>query len=169
MRPAPEIKGRADLLRRMAQRQGRKLVKSHTRDPRSLEYGKYFLLGEGETPPPYTGRPREGLLTLDEAEQQIWYPLEHTKKGRAFTFHQLREWGVQHENLGSWSTATHRWYEERMCVFRAPDDGEVYGVELAFGLTEAQDPEPFLYLSDPAWCPRMEQRPVTELKWVPVE
>jgi hypothetical protein len=39
-----EVKVRENRLRRAAERQGLRLVKSRRRDPRSIDYGKYMLL-----------------------------------------------------------------------------------------------------------------------------
>lgn len=165
-----ELERKENHLRRMAQRQGKRLVKSHTRDPRSLEYGKYFLLGAEEKLPAYTGGLRPGAMNLGEVEERLLYPLREEPHGRWFSKAWLRENDVAYEHETSWPTRTRRWYQEEMIVFKADDDGLFYGVELASPLTEIQESEPFLYQSaDPIWCPRMEQRPVTEMKWVPVQ
>ena len=61
-------------LRRMAKRQGLKLEKSRTRDPRALDYGKYWLRDVrtnfvvfGELP----GEWRGNQATLDDIERYL--------------------------------------------------------------------------------------------------
>jgi hypothetical protein len=55
----PSEKVRENRLRRAAQRQGCKLIKSRRRDPHATGYGLYWLQGHGY---------REDGVTLDEAE-----------------------------------------------------------------------------------------------------
>jgi hypothetical protein len=157
-----------DGLRRAAYRQGKRLVKSRTRDPRALEYGKWFLLGPGESVPAYTGRPREGAMTLGEVEEKLTFPLAQEPLGRWFARTWLQDDGVYGTAVASWATVQHRHSEERMTIFKA-DDGLFYGVELNCMLGDAIENDFFYYQREEMiWCPRFEQRPVTELKWVPV-
>lgn len=68
---------RENRLRRMAERQGLKLVKSRRRDPRALDYGRYWLvLAEGVQPT--EARDRRELVagsrtgrSLDEIEEVL--------------------------------------------------------------------------------------------------
>lgn len=51
-------------LRRMAERQGYTLVKSRRRDPRALDYGRYWLVN--------ARRPQRGNgMTLEEVERHL--------------------------------------------------------------------------------------------------
>ncbi|MCU1616787.1 MAG: hypothetical protein JWO98_4327 [Frankiales bacterium] len=58
-------KVRGNRLRRMAHRQGLKLVRSRRRDPRALDYGLYWLT-DVRTEAPVTP---EGGVDLDEVER----------------------------------------------------------------------------------------------------
>ncbi|MFI6329880.1 hypothetical protein ACIBBG_16455 [Micromonospora chersina] len=60
-------KVRENRLRRMAERQGLKLLKSRRRDPRATDYGKYWLANVS-TDTLETG---EHGLTLDEIEAYL--------------------------------------------------------------------------------------------------
>jgi hypothetical protein len=59
------IKVRENRLRRMAQRQGLRLIKSRRRDPRALDYGTYWL-ADAYTSLELTGGPHG--IRLDEVE-----------------------------------------------------------------------------------------------------
>jgi hypothetical protein len=68
---------RENRLRRMAERQGLALQKSRRRDPRAMDYGRYWLtLAEGPDPRPdldrrrLVARPQAGH-TLDEIETML--------------------------------------------------------------------------------------------------
>jgi hypothetical protein len=61
-------KARETRLRRSADRQGFKLVKSRLRDPDATGYGRYVVMPDGLGP---TGQPN---LTLDEIEQWLVAP-----------------------------------------------------------------------------------------------
>jgi len=160
-----------DRLRRAANRQGKRLVKSHVRDPRSPEYGRYFLTEADGVLVAYTGKPREDALTLGQVEERLLYPLHQESLGRWFSREdQLRNgWAVDRGYFAREVVDTRRWYEVRQVIFEAPDDGHMYAVDLCYGLTEYQEMDPFEHLEETVWCARMEQRPVTELRWVPVQ
>jgi hypothetical protein len=51
-----EEKVRENRLRRMAERQGLRLVKSRRRDPRALDYGEYWLMAGDDLVPHTRGR-----------------------------------------------------------------------------------------------------------------
>jgi hypothetical protein len=59
-------KVREDRLRRMAQRQGLTLRKSRRRDPRALDYGRYWLVDANNVV-----LSSDLLITLDEAERRL--------------------------------------------------------------------------------------------------
>lgn len=58
-------KSRETRLRRMAERQGMRLVKSRRRDPRALDYGKYWLVSST----PYARRVE--LVDLEDVERYL--------------------------------------------------------------------------------------------------
>jgi hypothetical protein len=65
-------KVRENRLRRMADRQGLKLVKSRRRDPRALDYGTYALVAEGTNEIVWTSTqdtPGHPEFALDFAER----------------------------------------------------------------------------------------------------
>ena len=65
--PSQEEKVRENRLRRMADRQGYALKKSGRRDPRAIDYGKYWI-----TDPATNGMlTDEKGLSLDEIEQWL--------------------------------------------------------------------------------------------------
>lgn len=71
-------KVRENRLRRMAERQGIVLVKSRARDPRSLRFGRYWMLeGKGaaddEQVLVYGG---DGGYTLDEVERVLTWDVD---------------------------------------------------------------------------------------------
>lgn len=70
---AEDLKVRENRLRRMADRQGLKLVKSRTRDPRALDYGLYGLIDieSGGTVHPMLANRWPYALTLDEVEDRL--------------------------------------------------------------------------------------------------
>jgi len=59
-------KVRENRLRRMADRQGLRLVKSRRRDPRSLDYGKYLLIDHQ-----YGGSVMAGWEDIDTIETYL--------------------------------------------------------------------------------------------------
>lgn len=59
-----ETRTREQGLRRMAARQGLRLVKSRTRDPHAIDYGKYWLIGAA-------GDYSVELVDLDAVERQL--------------------------------------------------------------------------------------------------
>jgi hypothetical protein len=63
-------KVRENLLRRMATRQGLRLVKSRRRDPFATDFGRYRLeaIADG---PGYRSAPADPHLTLDEVEKRL--------------------------------------------------------------------------------------------------
>lgn len=68
------IKVRENRLRRMAERQGLKFVKSRRRDPLAVDYGKYRVeTGDGVEPARFASPVGWGL-TLDEAERRLSEP-----------------------------------------------------------------------------------------------
>ena len=68
----PDEKVRENRLRRMAERQGLRLVKSRRRDPRAIDYGTYMLVNAEingvVAGTAGTGRPN---FTLDDVENYI--------------------------------------------------------------------------------------------------
>jgi len=64
MTPAEKV--REDRLRRAAKRQGLRLIKSRTRDPRALGYGGYWLMDDARQ---RAHGPVPSGLSLDEVEQ----------------------------------------------------------------------------------------------------
>ncbi|WP_200213399.1 hypothetical protein [Micromonospora coerulea] len=60
-------KVRENRLRRMAERQGLTLTKSRRRDPRAVDYGKYWLADANTTA---MQTPEQGM-TLDEIETHL--------------------------------------------------------------------------------------------------
>jgi hypothetical protein len=65
---AREDQVRENRLRRMAQRQGLKMVKSRRRDERALDYGGYMLLDVDTGGANVGGVPRPYSASLDEIE-----------------------------------------------------------------------------------------------------
>jgi hypothetical protein len=64
-------KTRENRLRRMAQRQGYRLMKSRSRDPRAIGFGEYMIV-DLETNLTATGDPRRGEgLDLDGVEEWL--------------------------------------------------------------------------------------------------
>lgn len=63
-------KVRENRLRRMADRQGFKLMKSRRRDPRAVDYGTYWIV-DPETNHIEAGDPTYGGMSLDEIEQWL--------------------------------------------------------------------------------------------------
>ena len=59
-------KVREDRLRRAAKRQGLRLIKSRTRDPRALDYGGYWVMDEVQQ---RAHGPVPSGMTLDEVER----------------------------------------------------------------------------------------------------
>lgn len=65
------IKVRENRLRRMAERQGLRLVKSRRRDPLAVDFGKYRIeTGDGVEPERFAS-PMGWGLTLDEVEARL--------------------------------------------------------------------------------------------------
>jgi hypothetical protein len=71
-------KVREDRLRRAAKRQGLRLIKSRTRDPRALDYGGYWLMDDAQQ---RAYGPIPSGMTLDEVERFLDLP--STEQGRA--------------------------------------------------------------------------------------
>ena len=75
MTPAEKV--RENRLRRMARRQGLRLIKSRTRDPRALDYGGYWVRNSrhaaayGPIPEGFTLDQVERFLTDDEFRAEI--------------------------------------------------------------------------------------------------
>ncbi len=68
------IKVRENRLRRMARRQGLRLVKSRRRDPLAIGYGLYRVeTADGAEPKRFASTTGWGL-TLDEAEERLSKP-----------------------------------------------------------------------------------------------
>lgn len=65
-----EDKVRENRLRRMAQRQGLRVIKSRRRDPRALDYGLYELVDEHNHPTGWAWRSDYGA-TIDELEEYL--------------------------------------------------------------------------------------------------
>lgn len=66
-----EQRVRENRLRRAAKRQGLRLVKSRRRDPRALDYGRYWLLDSRNRL--LSGNPyRDHSATLDEVEKYLY-------------------------------------------------------------------------------------------------
>jgi hypothetical protein len=63
----PQEKARENLLRRMAERQGLRLVKSGRRDPRAIGYGKFMLFKNGTKPHPGA----QFSLSIDDVENTL--------------------------------------------------------------------------------------------------
>ena len=61
-------KVRENRVRRMAERQGLKVVKSRRKDPRGIGYGKYKVLDATTMKPVFGSKPDEYSATLDEVE-----------------------------------------------------------------------------------------------------
>jgi hypothetical protein len=68
------IKVRENRLRRMAQRQGLRLVKSGRRDPLAVDYGKYRVETPDGVEPARFASPMGWGLSLDEAERRLSTP-----------------------------------------------------------------------------------------------
>lgn len=62
-----------------------------------------------------------------------------------------------------------RWMNVVTVVFKAPDDGLYYEFYYDEGKTEYQDNDWYECLDDEVECIRVEERPVTVTKWLPVE
>jgi hypothetical protein len=67
------IKVRENRLRRMAERQGLRLVKSRRRDPLAIDYGRYRIETADGVEAKDPGSPT-GWGTLDEAEARLSNP-----------------------------------------------------------------------------------------------
>jgi hypothetical protein len=65
--PTNPAKAREDKLRRMAERQGLRLVKSGRRDPLALGYGKFALFKNDTKPHPGA----QFSLTIDDVENLL--------------------------------------------------------------------------------------------------
>jgi pyridoxine/pyridoxamine 5'-phosphate oxidase len=74
-------KVREDRLRRAAKRQGLRLIKSRTRDPRARDYGGYWLMDDDQG---HAHGPVPQGMTLDEVEEFLNRP--------------------RHEQIGWWET-----------------------------------------------------------------
>jgi hypothetical protein len=61
-------KTREQRLRRAARRQGLELMKSRTRDPRALDYGRWYIL-DGQTSAIVAGDPNR--MDLDDVERYL--------------------------------------------------------------------------------------------------
>jgi hypothetical protein len=68
------IKVRENRLRRMAERQALRLVKSRRRDPLAVDYGKYRIETADGVEPARFASPMGWGLTLDEAERRLATP-----------------------------------------------------------------------------------------------
>ncbi|MGY1845512.1 hypothetical protein [Modestobacter sp. SYSU DS0875] len=64
---SPEEKVKENRLRRVAARRGLKLTRSRRRDPRALDYGRYWLTEVRSNAP---ASPESGL-TLDQVEEYL--------------------------------------------------------------------------------------------------
>lgn len=62
---------RENRLRRMAQRQGLKVVKSRRRDPRALDYGGYMIADESTNGVVMGGYPWAFSASLDDIEDYL--------------------------------------------------------------------------------------------------
>jgi hypothetical protein len=68
------IKVRENRLRRMAERQGLRLVKSRRRDPLAIDFGRYRVeTADGVEPAVFASLMGWGL-TIDEAEERLTRP-----------------------------------------------------------------------------------------------
>lgn len=68
------IKVRENRLRRMAERQGLRLVKSRRRDPLAVDFGRYRVeTGDGVEPARFAS-PMGWGLTLGEVEHRLTHP-----------------------------------------------------------------------------------------------
>jgi hypothetical protein len=65
------MKVRENRLRRMAERQGFRLVKSRRRDPRAINYGRYRIEAADGVEATGFDSPMGWGLTLDEAEAKL--------------------------------------------------------------------------------------------------
>jgi hypothetical protein len=99
---------------------------------------------------------------------------------RTITREQLEEWGLPHDlaeeqDAAQWpgiavevhreQTDTRRWYSRHLLVFRAPDDGQLWGVTYNQGLTEVQeDTDPWNEAAE-VTAYRMEQYEKTVTAW----
>ncbi|HMH94010.1 MAG TPA: hypothetical protein VK586_23390 [Streptosporangiaceae bacterium] len=68
------IKVRENRLRRMAERQGLRLVKSRRRDPLAVDFGKYRVETADGVEPLAFASPMGWGLTIDEAEDRLARP-----------------------------------------------------------------------------------------------
>lgn len=68
------IKVHENRLRRMAKRQGLRLVKSRARDPLAVTYGTYRVETADGAEPSRFASPEGRGLTLDEAERRLTRP-----------------------------------------------------------------------------------------------
>ena len=69
-----DTKVRENRLRRMAERQGLRLVKSRRRDALAIDYGKYRIETADGVEAPGFDSPMGWGLTLDEAEYRLTRP-----------------------------------------------------------------------------------------------
>lgn len=93
---------------------------------------------------------------------------------RKFSVKELKEldfpWGPEFEEISDEAYSSGRWTEYREMVVKMTDDGFFYAVQHQEGLTEYQDLDyADRWFSDPVEFVRVEQVPVTVLKWKPVE
>lgn len=68
---ASTVKVRENRLRRMADRQGLRLVKSRRRDPLAVDYGRYRVETSEGLEPKRFASPMGWGLTLDEVENRL--------------------------------------------------------------------------------------------------
>lgn len=75
-RPPASIATREVRARRMAERQGLRLVRSRRRDPLALDYGLYWLLPADDPTPNtvHSGLSARDGLTLDQVEERLRRP-----------------------------------------------------------------------------------------------
>jgi hypothetical protein len=66
-----EEKVRENRVRRMAKRQGMKLMKSRRRDPLAIDYGGYMLVGIHTNTVEYGGSPYAFCASLDDVENYL--------------------------------------------------------------------------------------------------
>jgi hypothetical protein len=97
---------------------------------------------------------------------------------RTLTRAQLDDWGIPYELVSEgdnnpWNVAielhreqtdTRRWYSAHRLIFRAPDDGQPWGVSYKRGLTESQEQDPWDGL-DEITVTRMESYERTVIAW----
>ena len=94
---------------------------------------------------------------------------------RKFSVAELKEldfpWNSQFaEEISDEAYDSGRWTEYRELIVKMVDDGLYYAVQHEEGLTEYQDLDyADRWFSDPVEFVRVEQVPVTVMKWKPVE